>query len=93
MMMRMPVLVPALGGPAETVVDGVTGWHVPAATAEAMTGGLRRAMRDRQRWKVMGDAARKLALENFSATAFVFNYLRLIAGRALDAPPRAGRSQ
>ena len=78
MSMGRPILVHALGGPAETVVDGVTGWHVPQPTVEAFTTGLRRAMRDRPRWPELGQAARRHALEHFSASTFVSNYLRII---------------
>ena len=47
MLAGRPVLVHALGGPAETVVDGVTGWHVAEATSESFAAGLRRIMQDR----------------------------------------------
>jgi glycosyltransferase involved in cell wall biosynthesis len=89
MMMGRPVLVHALGGPAETVEDGVTGWHVSTATVEALTAGLRRALRDRPRWQRMGQAARQRALDHFSAAAFVSNYLRLSANskRELGGTP------
>ena len=78
MLMGRPVLVHALGGPAETVLDGVTGWHVPEGTIEAFAAGLRRVMRDRAKWVEMGEAAQRRALENFSASAFVSNYRRVL---------------
>ena len=46
MMMGRPVLVHALGGPAETVVDGVTGWHVNDPSAESFAAGIERALSD-----------------------------------------------
>jgi glycosyltransferase involved in cell wall biosynthesis len=66
MMMGRPLLVHALGGPAETVVDGESGWHVGRATVEAFAAGIRRALADRPRWKEMGAAARRRALERFT---------------------------
>ncbi len=78
MLAGRPVLVHALGGPAETVVDGVTGWHVAEATSESFAAGLRRIMQDRARWQEMSAAAREHALANFSSTAFVSNYLQIV---------------
>jgi glycosyltransferase involved in cell wall biosynthesis len=87
MLMSRPVLVHALGGPAETVVDGVTGWHVREPSVAAFGAGLRRALADRARWIEMGEAGRQHALANFSAATFAENFLR-IAGRSTAAPLR-----
>ena len=87
MMMRKPVLVHASGGPAETVVDGVTGWHVPEPTVRAFADGIRRALGDRSRWAQMGLHARRRSLENYSIETMIKNYVRLVE-RVL-----AGRSQ
>ena len=66
MMMAKPVLAHALGGPAETVIDGVTGWHVKEPTVEAFAAGILRALADRPRWAEMGAAGRARALEHFT---------------------------
>ncbi|MBA4029107.1 MAG: hypothetical protein C0475_08250 [Planctomyces sp.] len=81
MMMARPVLVHALGGPAETVIDGVTGWHVPAPTPEAWRAGVARAMADRHRWGQMREAARAHALEHFTASAVARRYMDTVQGR------------
>ena len=78
MMMRTPVLVHALGGPAETIVDGVTGWHVHAATVDAFADGLRRALIDQPRWAEMGEAARQQALQRFTLDHSVDHYIRIV---------------
>lgn len=39
--MGRPVIAADLGGPAETVTDGVTGWRVPPADAVALAGAIR----------------------------------------------------
>lgn len=78
MMMRTPVLVHASGGPAETVIDGVTGWHVPAPTAEAFTAGLRRAITDQPRWDQMGAAAQAHANEHFTRDRMVDHYIQIV---------------
>ncbi len=66
MMMGKPVLAHALGGPAETVLDGVTGWLTSEATPAALKVGLERALSDRPRWAVMGAAGSARAREGFS---------------------------
>lgn len=78
MLMERPVLVHALGGPAETVVDGVTGWHVHAPTVDAYYEGLVRAIKDRTSWREMGLSARQHALQNFSLEAFASKYLAIV---------------
>ena len=78
MLMQKPVLVHALGGPAETVVDGTTGWHVPRPTVEAFAAGIRRVLADRGRWGEMGEAARRHAVQNFSLARFGENFLSIV---------------
>lgn len=80
-LMRRPVLVRALGGPAEIVVDGETGWHVADATADAIAQGIRRAMADRPRWPAMGEAGRRRSLRIFTAEVAAGRYLELLAAR------------
>lgn len=52
-----PVVASAVGGLAETVVDGVTGLHVPPRRPEALTGALRRLLEDPAARRRMGAAA------------------------------------
>ncbi len=72
-MMERPVLVHASGGPAETVTDGVTGWHVPESSADVLPQRLpdvlMRVATDRPRWSVMGRAARAQGVRLYSARA------------------------
>ncbi len=81
MMMGKPALVHALGGPAETVLDGVTGWHVAEPSVEAFEHGLQRALADRPRWAEMGRAARQRALEHFSLRRQARQYLAIVNER------------
>lgn len=78
MMMRRPMLVHASGGPAETVIDGETGWHVGAPTQEAFKAGLVRALHARPRWDSMGRAARAHSVAHFSSTSVAVRYLELV---------------
>lgn len=87
MMMKKPVLALAQGGPAETVLDGVTGWHIHTPSAAAYAAGLRRALGDRARWAEMGERGRTRAVENFSDDAFASRYAQLLA-RVVGQVPR-----
>ncbi|NWH08685.1 MAG: glycosyltransferase family 4 protein [Alphaproteobacteria bacterium] len=66
MLLARPVLAHGLGGPAETVSDGETGWLMGPATAEGFRDGLLRALGDRARWPEMGAAARALAHQHYT---------------------------
>jgi glycosyltransferase involved in cell wall biosynthesis len=81
MMMGKPVLVHALGGPAETVIDGVTGWHVHEPTVEGFRQGLLRAFGDREKWPGMGAAARERALEHFTLSRQAQQYVKIVRQR------------
>ena len=86
MMTAKPVLVHALGGPAETVVDGKTGWHVHDPTVPVFRAGLLRALEERARWPEMGAAGRKRAMEHFSLSRQVNQYVEIICGQLLQRP-------
>ncbi len=81
MMMGVPVLVHALGGPAETVLDGQTGWHVSAPDVEAFESGIRRVLSDRPRWPQFSMAARSRAMENFNVKRQAELYLDFLESR------------
>ncbi|MEM6553186.1 MAG: glycosyltransferase [Planctomycetota bacterium] len=74
LMMGVPMLVHALGGPAETVSDGVTGWHITDPSVDAFEAGLERVLAERERWPAMGRAARAEAVRRFSVEAQVERY-------------------
>jgi glycosyltransferase involved in cell wall biosynthesis len=66
MLMEKPVLVHASGGPAETVVDRQTGWHIRSATRDDFIAGLDAVFADRAHWASMGSNARRHALANYT---------------------------
>lgn len=66
MMMGKPLLVHALGGPAETVIDRADGWHVDDPSPAGFERGIRRAMADRARWPAIGGQAAVHARESFT---------------------------
>ena len=65
--MRRPVLASPLGGPAETVVDGQTGWLVPAGDAEAWARAVETALALPPEARArMGEAARTRIVRHYS---------------------------
>ena len=78
MMSETPVLAHANGGPAETVIDGVTGWHYTGGTADDIEAGLLRALDERSRWPEIGSNARRHAIEHFSMEAQAEQYLGIV---------------
>ena len=69
MMMGRPCLAHALGGPAETVLDGETGWHAAGVGPADWDAALDRVLGDRGRWPALGEAARRHALEEYTTDA------------------------
>lgn len=65
MLSAKPVLARALGGPAETVVDGVTGWHIHDDAPESIATALRRALAEQAQWQAFGQRGRQRALDHF----------------------------
>jgi glycosyltransferase involved in cell wall biosynthesis len=72
MMCGRPVVTTDVGGNAEIIEDGVTGWIAEAATTRSFGKTLERAWAERHRWEEMGRAAhenaKELAQANPSAT-------------------------
>ena len=90
MMMGTPVLVHALGGPAETVVDGDSGWHCRDPSVGGFERSLRRVIDERAKWAAMGAAARARAMAEYSSEAHAKRYLAIVA-RTIAARRRQGR--
>jgi len=72
-----PVVVADSGGPAETVVEGVTGF-VRSPTAEAFADALARLIVDPAASRNMGRAGREHVLARFSRHAFGLRLERLL---------------
>lgn len=79
MLASKPVLAHRSGGPGETVLDGVTGWHIEDPSVAAFQKALRRMLRDEPRWRRMGAAGRALALEQYTHTAMVDRLIGVIS--------------
>jgi glycosyltransferase involved in cell wall biosynthesis len=65
--MGRPILASPLGGPAETVVDGQTGWLVPAGDAGAWAQAVETALTTSPEARArMGEAARTRIVRHYS---------------------------
>lgn len=74
MMMGVPVLAHALGGPAETIIDNQTGWLVSDTDVENWTAAIDRVIAVRNKWPEFSAAARAHALEHFTVDVEVINW-------------------
>jgi glycosyltransferase involved in cell wall biosynthesis len=84
MLMSKPTLVHALGGPSETVVDGVTGWHVHSSEPTTWASALDRAVAQSPRWSQMGQEAQRRATELYTRPAQAERYCELVGSRLAD---------
>jgi sugar transferase (PEP-CTERM/EpsH1 system associated) len=70
----LPVIATRVGGNADLVDDGVTGWLVPAGDAAALADGLLAWACDPMRGRAMGQAGRRRVEIRFSLPAMVSAY-------------------
>lgn len=87
MAMARPIVSTNRGGPAETVLDGVTGVLVPPNDPAALAGPVVALLRDPERRAQMGQAGRAHVLANFTAERYAAQVADLV-DRAL--PDREG---
>ncbi len=79
--MSRPVIASALGGPAETVIDGLTGWLAPPGDAAGWTSALAMALSTPgDRLAAMGAAARERVLRFYSLPAMCEATFRVYRG-------------
>jgi D-inositol-3-phosphate glycosyltransferase len=89
----VPVVASRVGGLAETVLDGVTGAHVPPRCPEAIAAAVRRVVGDFRRRTAMGLAASRRAADYGwqrigARTLDVYEQLAAAGrGERADAPP------
>jgi glycosyltransferase involved in cell wall biosynthesis len=72
-----PVVATDVGGNGELVVDGETGFLVPARDADALAGAVIRLLKDAGRAAEFGRRGRRRAREHFSLSAMSNEYARL----------------
>jgi glycosyltransferase involved in cell wall biosynthesis len=74
-----PVVAPRAGGPAETVLDGRTGFLVPIGDADAFADRLCLLIEDPARRAEMGRAARARVINQYSSERFASRLAELYA--------------
>jgi len=84
-----PVVVANQGGPAETVLDGVTGYIRPP-TAEAFACALNQLIRDPVMAERMGRAGRAYVAEHFSQDAFRLRLESLLEQQLCEGETKRG---
>jgi glycosyltransferase involved in cell wall biosynthesis len=82
----IPALCTKVAGMPESVVDGVTGFVVPAEDLEAMREALSELYRNVDRSARMGEAGRQRMIEHFSWPAVVRRCLAAYSGDRAEAP-------
>ena len=80
-----PVLACNVGGVAEVVEDGVSGWLVDADDPQAFADGICRALSNREQTRAMGASARERAESLFARDQIVDQYERVYR-QALEGP-------
>jgi glycosyltransferase involved in cell wall biosynthesis len=80
MMAGLPCVATNVGGNAEAVVNGRTGYIVPAEAPVAMEDSLALLLSSRSRRERMGRAGRELALERFTHSTMVKTMVTLYRG-------------
>jgi glycosyltransferase involved in cell wall biosynthesis len=70
MAMQRPIVSTSVGGPAETVIDGVTGYLVTPRDSRAIAERVIELLRNPALRKQMGEAGRAHIIQNFSAQKY-----------------------
>ena len=87
---RLPVIATTAGGLPDKVQPGVNGWLVEPGDADALAAAIREALARPDRLGRMGREGRTIALERFSWSHVIDQFLDLCAeasGRAAPSPP------
>jgi len=76
----VPVLSTEVGGVADLVIHGETGWLVPAADPAAMAGGIRHLLAEPNLRARLATAGRTVALDHYDVTRLIARMERLYTG-------------
>ena len=70
----LPIIATRVGGNPEVIVDGQTGWLVPAGDPDALAGAILRLWRDPEQGRQMGEAGRRRVEQHFDIRRMVADY-------------------
>jgi glycosyltransferase involved in cell wall biosynthesis len=82
----VPVVASAVGGLSDTVVDGVTGVHIPPRRPDLAAAAVRGLLADPRRRKRLGAAGRDRATTKYAMDRVISSTLHAYAGTALALP-------
>ncbi|MBV9207973.1 MAG: glycosyltransferase, partial [Actinobacteria bacterium] len=82
----VPVVASAVGGLSDTVVDGVTGIHIPPRRPDLAAAAVRRLLADPPLRQRMGAAGRARATAKYAMDRVISSTLHAYAGTALALP-------
>jgi glycosyltransferase involved in cell wall biosynthesis/tetratricopeptide (TPR) repeat protein len=85
----IPVVAPAVGGVAETIEQGSTGWAVPDATADSLAQRIVHMLKSPAWYRKARSAAARFAKEGFSVDAMVGRTLQAYGFDRNTAPGQA----
>ncbi|PWT93984.1 MAG: hypothetical protein C5B54_00880 [Acidobacteria bacterium] len=75
---EVPVVSTNVGGPAETIVDGRTGYLVPPGRPDLIAEKILMLLSDQAKRQKMGSAGRERVLQNFSLERYAANFSKLL---------------
>jgi glycosyltransferase involved in cell wall biosynthesis len=82
----VPVVASAVGGLSDTVVDGVTGVHIPPRRPDLAAAVVRELLADPELRQRLGSAGRGRAVSNYAMGRVITRTMRAYAGTALQLP-------
>jgi D-inositol-3-phosphate glycosyltransferase len=82
----VPVVAAAVGGQADTVIDQVTGLHVPPRDPARTAAALRKLLADPELGRALGQAGRKRAVRHYAMDRVVGGTLRAYAAARRTEP-------
>ncbi len=86
----LPVVATNVGGNAEAVKDGISGFLVPPEDPAALSAAIARLLADPSQAKVMGIAGKALAAENFTTEAMMTRITTAYRNLLAPGPSLAG---
>ena len=86
MLFKVPVLATDVGGIPNIVINGVTGYLVPAGDVQSLKNGMEKMLNNPEKTREMAEEGYKLVNEKYSARRMAEDYSRLYDSMIKDRP-------